>query len=393
MKTVMTNAKKWTEFQKPLLILIVTILNWVSIYSQADEFLEKEFKYHTGSVFSVAFSPDGNYLLSGAEDKQLVIVNLNTREVEKKIANNYYSPFCIEVSATNEIYFGSGPDIKLIDFNNNKLALFEGNTTQIWSLDYGAVNHKIVAGSFDYKARVWDCTTQKICLVLEGHKKAVLAAAFSPDEKYIATGSMDRTVKIWNAETGKMIRSLDGHSDKIYNVRFDPSGKYLASCSDDKTIRLWDVDSGKVLETYVGHDFGVLDIQFTSDGTHLLSASEDGTFRLWQVKTGKMVYTFTGHKGAVNSIAVNKDGSLIASGGVDGKVILWKLDKKIFVEYAFPDEFNAEKNNSDLFAPRQKNESKDDYALRNLKANELEKQIVAKYYQMYIENLTRQTFE
>jgi WD40 repeat protein len=376
-----------------IFFLLVSVLLPGNSYSQQDEYLVKEFKYHNASVFSVAFSPDGNYLISGGDDKLLVIVNLKTMTVENKYSNNYYSPFCIEVTKSNDIYFGTGPDIKLIDLKNNKLALFEGNTTQIWSLDYAPLNRKIAAGSFDYKVRVWDCTTQKIDRVLEGHKKSVLAVAFSPDEKYIVTGSLDKTVKIWNTETGKMIKSLEKHADKIYAVKFHPSGKYFASCSNDKTIKLWDFESGEVLKTYFGHDYGVLDIEFTPDGNHLISASLDGTIRLWQIKSGNTVYTFTGHTGAVNTISINSDGSLMASGDVDNKVILWKLDKKIFVEYAFADELDAEKNKSDLFLPRQKNEKKEEYNDRMKNAKELEDQIVGKYYQKYVEALNSQTFK
>ncbi len=379
--------------KKSIYILIISFLCLNNLFSQEDEYQFKTFKYHKASVLSVAFSPDGNYLVSGGDDKQLVIINLKTFEVENKFENNYYTPYCIEITKSNDIFYGSGPDIKLIDFKNNKIALLEGNSTQIWSLDYAPLSNKIVAGSLDYKVRIWDCATQKISMYLEGHKKSVLAVAYSLDEKNIVTGSLDKTVKIWNAENGELIKSIERHSDKIYDIKFHPNGKYFATCSNDRTIKLWDMGSGDVIKTYFGHDFGVLAIAFTPDGNHLLSASLDGTIRLWQLKSGNTVYTFTGHKGVINTVAVNADGTLMASGGVDGKVILWKLDKKIFVEYAFENEFETEKSKSELFLPKQKGETKEDFEIRKKKAKELEEQIIEKYYNEYVEKLNNLTFK
>jgi WD40 repeat protein len=362
-------------------------------YCQDDEYLIKEFNEHKAPVVSLSFSPDGHYMMSGGEDKLLAIWNMETLEADFKYNDNYYPPRAIEVTQVNNIFFGSGPDIKLIDLNNNTLAVFKGNTTHIWSVDYAPEQHKVAAGSFDNSIKVWDCVTQKIDFVLYGHKKSALPVAFSPNEKHIVSGSLDRTVKIWNAMTGELLTSLEKHTDNIYDIEFHPSGKYFATCSRDMTIRLWDFETGEVVKTFVGHDKGVMDIEFTPDGNHIVSASLDGTIRLWILKSGKTIYTFTDHKGAVNCIAISRDGNFLASGGADNKVFLWKLDKKIFVEYAFPDEFNAEKNKSDIFKPRQKGEKNQDYEARLLEAKELQKQIIEKYYQQYIETLKDQTYK
>ena len=106
-----------------------------------------------------------------------------------------------------------------------------------------------------------------------------------------------------------------------------------------------------------------------------------------------MVYTFTGHEGAINSIAVSPDGKILASGGADSKIIVWNLSKKIFVEYAYYDEFQQEENASLLFKPRGKGEKKQEYEERTAKAKELEDQIVERYYQQYIHNLRELPFK
>ncbi len=374
-----------------LTILLLLFLN--SLCAQDDDYLVKVFKEHKAPVLSVAFSPDNNFLASGGEDKLLIFYNLKSLEVESIISDNYFPPRAIEITQVNNLFFGSGNDIKFIDMENNTLAVFKGNSTHIWSIAYAPERNKIAAGSFDYKLRVWDVKTQKIDFILEGHEKSTLPVAFSPDEKYLVSGSLDRTVKVWNAKTGELMKSLEKHTDNIYDVEFHPGGKYFATCSRDMTIRLWDFESGEVVMTYSGHDKGILDIEFTPDGNHLLSASFDGSVRLWQTKTGKMVYTFSAHDGIVYSIAVNSTGDLLASAGSDNTVMLWQLSKKIFVEYAYYDEFAAEKAKSSLFDPKRKGENKDDYQKRLDKAKILEDQILENYYNKYISELRNKKFE
>ncbi|MBN1598659.1 MAG: hypothetical protein JW894_10220 [Bacteroidales bacterium] len=382
----------FTGFKKIMLSILIIIFISLSFgYSQVDEYVVEIFKNHKGSVISVAFSPDSRYLVSAGEDKLLIINNLETNETEYSY-ENYFSPRGIQVTQVNNIFFGSGPDIKLIDINNNTLAVYKGNSTHIWSVDYAPERNRIVAGSYDYKIKVWNVATGEIDIVLDGHEKSTLPVVFSPDEKYLVSGSLDKTVRVWNAKTGELMKILERHSDNIYDVAFHPTGKYFASASRDKTIRLWDFESGEVIKTYVGHDKGILDIEFTPDGNHLLSASFDGSIRLWQTKTAKMVYTFADHEDAVNAIDVSSDGMLLASVGADEKVILWKLSHKIFVEFDFYEEFHAEKEKYDLFDPKGKGEKKQDYEERMIKAAELENEIVQRYYQKYISNLNTTTF-
>lgn len=358
-------------------------------YSQDDEYIVKVIKEHKGPVVSVAFSPDGKYLVSGGSDKMLLIWDIANSDIAYKYTDNPYPPKSLIVTQQDHIFFGSGPDIKLVDLHNNTLAVYKGNSTYIWSVSYAPERNKIVAGSYNYEIRVWDVGTHQINLVLKGHKKSALPVAFSPDEKYIVSGSLDKTIKEWNAQTGECLKTLHGHGDNIYSIAFYPSGQYFASASRDKTVRLWDFESGKTIRIFAGHDKAVLDVAFTPDGNHMLSASLDGTIRLWETRTGKLVYTFAPHDGSINTIAISPDGKYLASGDDDGKVILWRLDPKIYVEYAYDDQFEADKSKSPLFDKRHKGEKKDEYEARMVKAKNLEDQLVEKYYKKYMDALKK----
>ena len=50
-------------------------------------------------------------------------------------------------------------------------------------------------------------------LTLKGHTGIVTSASFSPDGSRVVTGSRDRTAKVWDAKSGAEVLTLKGHTD------------------------------------------------------------------------------------------------------------------------------------------------------------------------------------
>ena len=49
--------------------------------------------------------------------------------------------------------------------------------------------------------KVWDADTGTKKLALKGHTSYVTSVAFSPDGKRIVSGSFDQTAQVWDADT------------------------------------------------------------------------------------------------------------------------------------------------------------------------------------------------
>jgi WD40 repeat protein len=56
----------------------------------------------------------------------------------------------------------------------------------------------------------------------------VFSAAFSPDSQRIVTGSEDRSARVWEVGTGKQVLTLSGHEAGITSVAFSPDGNRIA---------------------------------------------------------------------------------------------------------------------------------------------------------------------
>ena len=112
---------------------------------------------------------------------------------------------------------------------------------------------------------------------------AVTAVAFSPDGARVLTGSADNTARLWDAASGKPMATLSGHTDPVRAVAFSPDSARVLTGSDDNTARLWDAASGKPIATLSGHASYVQAVAFSPDGARVLTGSADNTARLWPV--------------------------------------------------------------------------------------------------------------
>jgi hypothetical protein len=147
---------------------------------------------HTARVTSVAFSPDGQFVVTGSVDKTARIWNADSGQLFRTLTGH-----------TNTI---------------NAVAWYSDDTRN-W----------IATGSSDQSIRIWDGLTGQLIRTLGGAAGRTTAVAFSPDGATIVSGHTDGSVRFWNSETGEQTRRVQSCTSEISGVAYSPDGTTVAA--------------------------------------------------------------------------------------------------------------------------------------------------------------------
>ncbi len=146
-----------------------------------------------------------------------------------------------------------------------------------------------------------------VCRLEIEHPGTVLSLAVAGNGRRVLTGSDDRKARLWDTEKGSLVGEPMGHRDKVTAVAFQPQGKVVATGSADGTARLWEAASGRPLSRPIEHRVGITAVAFSPNGTMLLTAGGH-TVQKWEVASRKPVGQRLEHPAEVQTAVFSPDG-------------------------------------------------------------------------------------
>jgi WD40 repeat protein len=282
---------------------------------------------HTNWVWTITFSPDSQMIASGSEDKTVRLWDILTGQCREILREHIGQVWSVSFSPDGQTLASASEDqtIKLWDVHSGECKrTLHKHTSQVWSVSFSPDSQTLASGSDDQTMKLWDANTGECYKTLLGHTNWLRSIAFSPDGQTLASSS-DHTVKLWDANTGECYKTLLGHTNWLRSIAFSPDGQTLASGGEEYTVKLWHVYTGECCRTLRGHMNWVWSVAFSPDGQTLASGGGDHVIKLWNVQTGECLNTFVGHTNRIRTVVFSPDGQTLASGSEDSTVRLWDV--------------------------------------------------------------------
>ena len=308
-----------------------------------------------GEILSVAFSPDGRRLASASRDHRITLwdvpaatssLNRSSAQRREILAGHSGTVWNVAFSSNGEMLASGSRDqtVKVWDVGDRPgrlRARFDGHDGEVWAVAFSPDRKILASASSDQTLALWDLThnlDKPRHMTLSGHTGEVLSVAFSPNRRLLVSASRDQTIRLWQipaglfeadrvdgAEIKEPEAILTGHSGTIWSIDFSHDGRLLASGSIDQTVKLWDAETGALQATLMGHSGEVYRVAFSPDGHLLASASADDSIRLWDVRGRYAVAVLQANAGDANWLAFSPNGDLLISAHDDGNLHPWYL--------------------------------------------------------------------
>jgi WD40 repeat protein/tRNA A-37 threonylcarbamoyl transferase component Bud32 len=279
---------------------------------------------HSNGLEWVAFSPDASRIVTVTTNGIVQIWNVDSAQPDKepltiiagkKAHHAVFSPDGGQVLVSHMRFFDAQTHEAKQRVVENEAEYYNS------SAEFSPDQKRLVCGSLDFTARVWDWRTGSPKSAAMHHDNIVTCAGFSTDGQTVFTTSTDNTARLWTSDAQPRSEPLR-HDTLVWEAQLNAGGSRLATRLWTSNAWLWEVRTRPPLVPTFSHRGPVLSVRFTRDGQRLLTTSEDSTAKLWDVHSGRLLFSIM-HLSWVDHAEFNPVEDHILTASQDGAARIW----------------------------------------------------------------------
>jgi WD40 repeat protein len=271
-------------------------------------------RHHTSRVMSMAFSPDGQLLVSAPFTGRPVAWDAATLTPRAELpTSDVHTVFFDRTSGGTLATAADVHGVRLWDINGKTprlLSALPRQPTYAWAIS-APVHDRIAVADENGSVTIWDARrTEPLHTFRDRGLTETVSLALSEDGNMLASAGFGSTIVLRHP----VLPPFSGHTQPINDIETSPDNTMIASAGDDRAVRLWNV-RGEPIATLTGHDDQVQAIAFSGDSRLLAALTRNHTITLWDPHTRQRVAPVIRHPGvgASTDLDINPNGTYLAA--------------------------------------------------------------------------------
>ncbi|KAM9767046.1 PWP2 small subunit processome component [Menidia menidia] len=346
-------------YHKPTHILVTGFASGVFHLHELPEFnLIHSLSISDQRIASVALNSSGDWIALGCSRMgQLLVWEWQSESYVFKQQGHFNNMAALAYSPDGQHIVTGGDDGKVKVWNANSglcFVTFTEHTSSITNVTFTSSGFVIVSASLDGTVRAYDLHRYRNFRTFTSPRPAQFSSlAVDVSGELVSAGAQDSfEIFLWSMQTGRLLEVLAGHEGPVSCLCFSPVQSVLASASWDRTVRLWDMlDSWQVKETLPLTSDG-LSVTYRPDGQELAVATLNGEISFWNPSTATQTGSVAGRhdletgrketdkitakqlaKGkSFTSLCYSADGESVLAGGQSKFVCIYNVKETMLVK-------------------------------------------------------------
>lgn len=332
---VSPDGQQFTIIYEEENVIGTTVVN----YRLADGTLLHKFK---DGINSLAYSPDGRFIITGSEDGNLYVWQADTFNLDQTVAaynpsvlGIAYSPDGQMIAIENQFgvqFRDAAKGVLLDEFPTAVKVAFSPDGTQ-WALGYQD-GHIEVTNAAD-KSLAYQITVQTT---------PVENLAFTPDNQRLIATTLDCTKNVYQAIDGTFLHSLEDYVadvDPVGETRLqigrlaisNDSSKIVSGFGWSPYFGLWQTETGKLLGVYPEEEIAGVGHFIAVPGAEMFAGfggtSRAFDFSFWDMNDASLIFEWSGPDDTsyyYRDMAITPEGNLLVASTNEGTFDLWQID-------------------------------------------------------------------
>ncbi|MEX2666891.1 caspase family protein [Candidatus Uabimicrobium amorphum] len=343
----------------------------ITLYSVARAKKQRELVGHKDDVTTLAFSPDNQWLASGALDHDICLWNLQNnrnkilsahKNAVIQLSFSYHGELLASCSQRNTLVWdlkkhqvdliipvtryqrftavafsrddrllacGTSKNIELFDIAAAKLTLQIPTKMHSSFLCFHPSGKILLAHQHFLGAVVaWDSKNgKKLYTITSDARTTSMKARFSADGKSVIVSArgIEKNIQFFDALNGEKQKPplKEWFRHVILPKKMAFGKRLLATSSKEGTLIIWNAKTAEA--QHIIYEKNIDKLTFSSDDS-ILACTVHKQIYLYNTDTGKLLHKLPGHQNKINSLSFFPTKPVLLSAGNDNKIKFWSSD-------------------------------------------------------------------